>query len=85
MGGVDQADQNIATYRIAIKNKKWWWAFFPWIPDMVIQNMWIFYRINRQTQDPNLDLLAFRREIVDIFLKKYVCRIAANKSFWNGQ
>ena len=74
MEGVDQADQNIATYWIAIKIKTWWWAFFPWIPDMVLQNVWILYRINTQTQDPNLYFLVFRREIVDIYLKKCLSR-----------
>ena len=73
MVGVHRADQNIATHQIAIKTKKWWWAFFTWNPDMVFQNAWIACQINRQSQDPNLDLLAFRREIVDNYLKKYVC------------
>ena len=44
------------------------------IPDMILQYAWISYQINRQPQDSNLDLLDFRREIVDIYLKKYVCR-----------
>ena len=44
------------------------------IPDMILQYAWISYQINRQPRDSNLDLLAFRREIVDIYLKKYVCR-----------
>ena len=30
--------------------------------------------INRQPQDPNLDFLGFSRGIMDIYLKKYVCR-----------
>ena len=71
MGGVDRADQNIATYRIAIKTKKWWWALFVWIPDMVMQNSWILYRKNRGHEEPKLDLLAFRRQIVGIYMKKY--------------
>ena len=73
MGSVDQVDGSIATYWIAIKTKKWWWEFFAWIPDILFQNAWILYWINRQLQDPNLDLLAFKREIVDIYIKKYVC------------
>jgi len=44
MGGVDRCDQNISTYRISIRSKKWWWALFAWIPDMVLQNCWILYR-----------------------------------------
>jgi len=79
MGGVDRADQNIATYRIATKTKKWWWALFVWIPDMVVQNAWLLYRSNKEADDPNLDLLAFRREIVDVYLKKYA-PISRNQS-----
>ena len=45
IGGVDRADQVIGTYRIAIKTKKWWWAFFAWIPDTLLQNTWILYQI----------------------------------------
>ena len=47
IGRVDRAAQNIATQRIAIKTKKWWWALFVWIPGMVMQNSWILYRKNR--------------------------------------
>lgn len=79
MGGVDQAAKNIATYRIAIKIKTWWWAFFAWTPDMVLQNTWISYRINRQPQDLNLDFLVFRREIVDIY-DIYLQNVCHNQS-----
>jgi len=44
MGGVDRCDQNISTYRISTHCKKWWWALFAWVPDMVLQNCWILYR-----------------------------------------
>ena len=44
MGGVDRCDQNISSYRISVRSKKWWWALFVWIPDMVLQNCWLLYR-----------------------------------------
>ena len=44
MGGVDRADQNISSYRIGIRSKKWWLPLFAWIPDMVMQNAWILYK-----------------------------------------
>jgi len=44
MGGVDRCDQNISLYRISTRSKKWWWALFAWIPDMVLQNCWLLYR-----------------------------------------
>lgn len=28
MGGTDQMDQNIATYRIGLRGIKWWWPIF---------------------------------------------------------
>ena len=35
--GIDKANQNIATDHIAIKTKKlWWWAFFVWIPGLIV-------------------------------------------------
>ena len=72
-GRVGKANQNIATYRIGINTKKWWWAFFVWIPDMIVQNSWILYRTNKGPEDPYLDLLAFPREIATKRLFKLWC------------
>ena len=44
MGGVDRCDQNISLYRIGVKSRKWWWPLFIWIPDVIMQNCWLFYR-----------------------------------------
>ena len=79
MGGVDRCDQNISAYRISMKSKKWWWALFAWIPDMVVQNCWLLYRQNKLPEDPTLDLLAFRREIVQTYLKKYAKPISSGR------
>lgn len=38
MGGVDLMDQNINTYRISIRDKKWWWSIFTWMVDVSIHN-----------------------------------------------
>ena len=70
-GGVDRADQNIATYRISIRIKKWWWPLFVWVPDMIMQNAWLLYRAHKGEDDPYVDLLQFRREIVNVYLAKY--------------
>lgn len=78
MGGVDRADQNISSYRISIRSKKWWWPLFVWVPDMIMQNAWILYRLNKEPDDENLDLLSFRRSVVQIYLQKYkIQRVAA--------
>ena len=71
MGGVDRADQNISTYRIGIRSKKWWWPLFAWIPDMVMQNAWLLYRKFKKPEDQSYDLLGFRREIVNVCLMKF--------------
>ena len=71
MGGVDRCDQNVSAYRISIRSKKWWWALFVWIPDMVMQNAWLLYRNTKAPEDDNLDQLAFRRSIVQMYFKRY--------------
>ena len=71
MGGADRCDQNTRTYCISIKSKMWWWALIAWIPDMVMQNCWLLHRQNKLPEDASLDLLAFRREVVQTHLKKY--------------
>ena len=47
MSGVDHPYQNIATYCTAIKSKKWSWAFLIWIPGIVVQNLQILFRNNK--------------------------------------
>jgi hypothetical protein len=71
MGGVDRADQNIAQYRINLRSNKWWWALFAWVPDVALQNAWILYKQNKLPEDPKLDLLGFRREVVRTYIRKY--------------
>lgn len=67
MGGVDRTDQNIGQYRIAIRSKKWWWPFFAWVVDMVLQNCWLLHRFNNAN---HIDLLTMRREIVRVNLAR---------------
>ncbi len=71
MGGVDRADQNVATYRVGIRTKKWWWPLFAWVPDVAMQNAWLLYKQNKLPSDPAYDLLGFRREVVSVYLTKY--------------
>ena len=71
MSGVDRADQNVSTYRIGIRSKKWCWPLFAWVPDVIRQNAWLLYRCFKTANDPKHDLLSFRREIVMVYLTKY--------------
>ena len=38
MGGVDRLDQNIATYMIAHRSRKWWWTIFRFCVDLCANN-----------------------------------------------
>ena len=71
MGGVDRCDQNVATYRIAICGKKWWWALFAWLPDMIMQNACNLYQQYQTVSDTHYDLLSFHREIVNTYIMQH--------------
>lgn len=45
MGGTDLMDENINRHRIAIRNKKWWWAIFSWTLDVSAHNAWNLYNM----------------------------------------
>ena len=44
------------TYRIDIWMKEWWWSYFAWIVDVVLQNELVLQRINRDEGDDSLCL-----------------------------
>jgi Transposase IS4 len=71
MGGVDRADQNVAKYRISMRTKKWWWPFFAWPIDLCLQNAWLLYRQSESYTSQPLDLLAFRRHVVNSWLLQW--------------
>jgi len=71
MGGVDRMDQNIATYRISIRSRKWWWPLFAYLLDVAMQNAWIIYRQTEGARLRPLDQLEFRRDICAVYYKRY--------------
>ena len=71
MGGVNCMDQNIATYRISIRSRKWWWPLFAYLLDVVMQNAWIIYQQTEGAQHRPLDQLEFRRDICSIYYTRY--------------
>lgn len=71
MGGVDRMDQNIATYRISIRSRKWWWPLFAYLLDVAMQNAWIIYRQTEGARRRQLDQLEFRRDICSIYYTRY--------------
>ena len=40
MGGVDRMDQNIDTYRMGVRSKKWWRPVFAFTVDASLHNAW---------------------------------------------
>lgn len=67
MGGVDRLDQNVAEYRINIRNKKWYWSILSWLLDAATQNAWLIARKSGK----KITQLEFRREIVQVYLRRY--------------
>lgn len=45
MGGTDQMDQQLSTYRPFIRNKKWYWPFFTFSLGVALYNSWLLYRM----------------------------------------
>ena len=70
MGGVDRLDQNVATYRISIRTKKWWWPVFSFLMSATVSNSWLLYRQTESYGTDKLDLLEFTRRIVNAYLQK---------------
>ena len=48
MNGVDRLDQNIATYMIAHRCKKWWWPIFRFCVDLCGNNAFQIYRHQKE-------------------------------------
>lgn len=46
MGGVDRLDQNLSSYRVSIRKKKWWFPIFSWLLGVSVNNAWQLYRLS---------------------------------------
>jgi hypothetical protein len=79
MGGTDRMDQNISTYRINFRSKKWWWPLFAYMPDVAMQNAWLLYRLSPASAARPMDLLQFRREVCQVYLTRYASREAIGR------
>ena len=44
MGGTDQMDQAISTYRPFVRNRKWYWPLFVYSMEIGLYNSWLHYR-----------------------------------------
>ena len=72
MGGVDHLDQNISSYMIAHRSKKWWWPVSHFCLDLSVNNANQLYRQRKHSErERKLELLGFRQSIFDTY---YRCR-----------
>ena len=70
MGGVDRLDQNISSYMISHRSKKWWWPVFRFCLDLSVNNAYQLHRQQKRSEgERKLDLLGFRRSIVDTYYR----------------
>ena len=68
MGGVDQMDNAVCCYRIAITSKKWYFCLITNLIDISIANAW---NIQRKLGRTKMDLLDFKSAIATTYLKKH--------------
>lgn len=68
MGGVDRLDENVASYRINIRNKKWYWPMIAYLLNVSMNNAWLLYRMTTRGAEEKLDLLGFTRYVVRTYL-----------------
>jgi hypothetical protein len=64
-------NQNLATYRISLRTKKWWWPLFANLPDVPLHNAWLIYRLTQANDEEPVDQLQFRRSICTVYYKRY--------------
>ena len=60
MGGVLSLDQNISSYMIGHRSKKWWWVVFRFCLDLSVNNAYQLHRQQKHSEgERKLDLLGF--------------------------
>lgn len=67
MGGVDQLDNHVANYRIALRAKKWYIPLLFWMIDVAVTNAWLLSREYGYSGDN----LSFRRKVSQELLLTY--------------
>ena len=83
MGGVDLVDSAVATYRIKIRGKKWWWPHFTNTLGVIMGAAWKIYRATNP--DENGTLLHFVRSVVQSYLHVEKIVHAPSPNFWNAK
>ena len=81
MGGVDRLDQKISSYMIGHHSRKWWWPVFRFCLDLSVSNAYQLYRQLKCSEgECKLDLLGFRRSIVDTYYR-YLGKLTTTNIF----
>nr|CAI5855414.1 unnamed protein product [Callosobruchus analis] len=66
MGGVDNNDQGVNKYRIAVRGKKWYWVLFTSMLNVALVNAW---KLHQMVSDEKMDLLLFTRNVTRYYLR----------------
>ena len=70
MGGVDCLDQQMSSYMIGNRSKKWWWPVFWFCLDLSVNNAYQLYHEQKRSEgEHKLDFLGFRRSFVDTYYR----------------
>ena len=70
MRGVDCLNQNISSYMIGHRNKKWWWLVFHFCLDLSVHNAYQLYCQQKRSEGKcKLDLLGFLRSTDDTYYR----------------
>ena len=65
-------DQNISTYMINLRSKKWRWPLFRFWVDVAVNSVFQLYRLRQpDAGESKLDALEFRRAIVEAYHLQY--------------
>ena len=72
LGVVDRMNQNVGVYRISMGSKKWSRPTFAFLPDVCMQNAWLLYMMSPGHTAMPLDLLTFKRSVVDVYRRVHV-------------
>ena len=77
-------DQNISSYMINLRTKKWCWPLFRFYIDVSINNTFqIYKKRDLQSREIMLDLLSFRRSIFEIYFLLF-CNKEAASTLYKG-
>ena len=57
-------NQNISSYRINIRSKKWYWPLIAFLLNVTMNYAWQLYRLTPKGKEDDVDLLAFTRNVV---------------------